>query len=245
MSFTICIPARYGSKRLPGKPLLKIGKKTIIHRVYEKCLQTSADRILIATDDSRIVEEVESFGGQACLTKTRINSGSERVAAAMGEIGLPDETILVNVQGDEPFVSPKVIEQIASGVCLHRESVNTACEVVDIANSLNPNIVKVVRDFQKKALYFSRSRIPWMSSGEQLNAPIRFLKHIGIYGYSLGLLKNFVASKTSPAEQSERLEQLRFLHFGIPVIVHDAVDACGVGIDTLEDYQEACAKFEK
>ena len=224
---------------------MKIGEKTIIHRVFEKCLQTSADRILIATDDSRIVEEVESFGGQVCLTKTRINSGSERVAAAMEKAGLSDETILVNVQGDEPFVSPKVIEQIACGVFQHRESVNTACEFIDMASSLNPNIVKVVRDYQKKALYFSRSRIPWVSSDEQLSPPIKFLKHIGIYGYSLGLLKDFVASKTSSAEQSERLEQLRFLHFGVPVIVHDAVDVCGVGIDTLEDYQEACAKFDK
>ena len=110
---------------------------------------------------------------------------------------------------------------------------------------MNPNIVKVVRDCQKKALYFSRSRIPWISPDEQLSAPIRFLKHIGIYGYSLGLLKNFVGSKASLAEQSERLEQLRFLHFGVPVIAHDAVDVCGIGIDTLEDYQEACAKFEK
>ena len=153
-------------------------------------MQTTAERILVATDDLRILEEVESFGGRACLTKTRINSGSERVAAAMEKMGLPDETILVNVQGDEPFVSPKVIEQIASGVCYQRESVNTACEVIDIASSLNPNIVKVVRDCQKKALYFSRSRIPWISPDEQLSAPIRFLKHIGIYGYSLGLLKN-------------------------------------------------------
>ena len=245
MSFTICIPARYGSQRLPGKPLLKIGEKTIIRRVYEKCMQTSAERIVVATDDLRILEEVESFGGRACLTNTRIKSGSERVAAAMEKTGLPDETILVNVQGDEPFVSPKVIEQIASGVCCHRESVNTACEIVDIASSLNPNVVKVVRDYQKKALYFSRSRIPWISPDEQLSTPTRFLKHIGIYGYSLGLLKNFVASKASLAEQSERLEQLRFLHFGVPVIAHDAVDVCGIGIDTLEDYQEACAKFER
>ena len=245
MSFTICIPARYGSQRLPGKPLLKIGEKTIIHRVFEKCLQTSAERILVATDDLRILEEVESFGGQACLTETRISSGSERVAAALGKIGLPDETILVNVQGDEPFVSPKVIEQIASGVHRHRESVNTACEVIDIASSLDPNIVKVVRDHQKKALYFSRSRIPWVSSEEQQSVSIRFLKHIGIYGYSLGVLKGFVASKTCLEEQSERLEQLRFLHFGVPVIVHDAVDVCGIGIDTLEDYNKACAGLDK
>jgi len=244
LSFTICIPARYGSQRLPGKPLLKIGEKTIIHRVFEKCSQTTAERILVATDDLRILEEVESFGGRACLTEAQISSGSERVSAAMEKMGLPDETILVNVQGDEPFVSPKVIEQIASGVNDYRESVNTACDVIDIVSSLNPNIVKVVRDHQKKALYFSRSRIPWISPDEQLGSSVRFLKHIGIYGYSLGVLKDFVSSKACLAEQSERLEQLRFLHFGIPVIVHDAVDVCGIGIDTMEDYTEACAEFD-
>ena len=243
MSFTICIPARYGSQRLPGKPLLKIGEKTIIHRVFEKCSQTTAERILVATDDLRILEEVESFGGRACLTEAHISSGSERVSAAMEKMGLPDETILVNVQGDEPFVSPKVIEQIASGVGDYRESVNTACDVIDIVSSLNPNIVKVVRDHQKKALYFSRSRIPWISPDERQGSSVRFLKHIGVYGYSLGVLKDFVASKACLAEQSERLEQLRFLHFGIPVIVHDAVDVCGIGIDTMEDYTEACAEF--
>ena len=127
---------------------------------------------------------------------------------------MPDETILVNVQGDEPFVSPKVIEQIASGVSDYRESVNTACDVIDIVSSLNPNIVKVVRDHQKKALYFSQVQIPWISPDERQGSSVRFLKHIGIYGYSLGVLKDFVASKACLAEQSERLEQLRFLHLG-------------------------------
>ena len=154
----MCIPARYGST-FAGKPLLKTGTKQS-SIVYTKMHANDSERILVATDDLRILEEVESFGGRACLTEAQISSGSERVSAAMEKMGLPDETILVNVQGDEPFVSPKVIEQIASGVNDYRESVNTACDVIDIFSSLNPNIVKVVRDHQKKALYFSRSRIP-------------------------------------------------------------------------------------
>ena len=245
MSFLICIPARYASSRLPGKALLKIGEKTLIRCVYEKCLKTSAEDIIVATDDSRIVQEVESFGGRACLTSNSIQSGSDRVSAATGLLGVSEDTILVNVQGDEPFMSPRVIEQIAKGVSHDRKSVHTVCASIGELAGADPNVVKVVRDKFNRALYFSRARIPWLEAdGKNSMSSRQFLKHIGIYGYTVGLLKKFVSTPPGDLENFERLEQLRFLYQGISIIVEDAVEDCGIGVDTLEDYKKACETHE-
>ena len=245
MRFTVCIPARYGSSRLPGKALLKIGDKTLVRRVYERCAETSAANIMVATDDLRIVEEVESFGGRAFLTDENIPTGSDRVAEMLKQLAIPRDTVVVNVQGDEPFVSPSVIEQVARGVAADRKAVHTVCESLDPRVSSDQSVVKVVRDKSDRALYFSRSSIPWMSNFQDgVSLEDVFRKHVGIYGYTVGVLEKFVSTAPSDLELIERLEQLRFLQMGVTIFAPDAVDACGTGVDTEEDYMRACKMWE-
>ena len=245
MTFLVCIPARYGSSRLPGKALLKIGDKTIVRRVYEQCAESSATDIMVATDDTRIVEEVESFGGRAFLTDEDIQSGSDRVASMLKQMAIPQDAVVVNVQGDEPFVSPSVIEQVAKGVTCDRKAVHTVCESLDPRVSSDPSVVKVVRDKSNRALYFSRSSIPCtLNMKDEASLGDIFRKHVGIYGYTVGVLEKFVSTTPSDLELIEQLEQLRFLQMGVTIFAPDAVDACGAGVDTVEDYKQACRMWE-
>ena len=242
----ICIPARYASSRLPGKALLKIGGKTIIRRVYEQCKRSEAAEIVVATDDARIVSEVESFGGQACLSKKSVSTGSDRVAATLKELAVLPNTIVVNVQGDEPAMSPAVINQVAKAVVDQRDSVCTVCEPLESMQAADSSIVKVVRDSSNRALYFSRSSIPWYDIESRMTTLGSGLlrRHVGIYGYTAMVLENFIATEPASIELAERLEQLRFLYNGTSVFVFDAVEPCGVGVDTEEDYQKICELLE-
>lgn len=239
MEFDVFIPARYGSRRLPGKPLIEIKGKPLIQYVYECARSSSAARVIVSTDDERIVQAVRGFGGEVYVTRAEHPTGTDRIAEAVAAMGLADDRIIVNVQGDEPQMPGTLIDEVAHALVDHPESVvSTACHPLTTTNNQNdPNIVKVVTDADGLALYFSRAPIPW--SREQQT--VRAQRHIGIYGYRVGLLKTFARWRRSDLEQIEQLEQLRVLYHGGRVFVRQTAMAPGIGVDTREDL----VKFEK
>ncbi len=221
------IPARYSSSRLPGKPLKEVAGRTLIEHVYRQVERVrSIDRILIATDDARILDAVRAFGGDAVLTRTDHRSGTDRLAEVAAR--LPDDTIVVNVQGDEPLIEPEAIEA-ALAAALERDAdvVTLMTPFEDPALIRDPNRVKVVVDRAGHALYFSRSPMP--SSGPA------FL-HIGLYAYTAGFVKTFAALDPTPLESAERLEQLRILEHGYRIRVVE-VQSESWGIDTPADLE--------
>lgn len=219
------IPARFQSKRLPGKPLLRIAGSTLIEHVWRRVRQVRGlDRILVATDDVRILEAVKAFGGEAVLTRPDHTSGTDRVAEAVAD--LPDETRVVNVQGDEPLIEPEVIEAaLQTSLSGDAAIVTLVTRLDDPVRIADPSHVKVVVDRNGRALYFSRSRVP--SSGTV------FL-HLGLYVYSAGFLRRFTALEPTPLEQAEKLEQLRALEHGYAIRVVE-VSSRSWGIDTQAD----------
>jgi len=225
------IPARFNSTRLPGKPLKEIHGRTLIEHVYRRVeLARGVDSILVATDDERIREEVERFGGDAVLTRTDHQSGTDRLAEAVE--GLPDDLIVVNIQGDEPLIEPEVIDQALDAARMGDADVVTLMTPLTDAEAIqDPNRVKVVVDRNGFALYFSRSPIP--SSG-------RCFLHIGLYAYRAGFVKFFTTLEPTRLEQEERLEQLRILEHGFKIRVVE-VKSESWGIDTPADLEE----FEK
>ena len=244
MDFTVVIPARYASTRLPGKPLLDIGGKPMIQRVYEQAKKSQATRVVVATDDNRIFDRVIEFGGEACITAADHQSGTDRLQEAAKILGCKDNDILVNVQGDEPLIPPQVIDQVAYNLEDNREAgVATLCEPV--RNDLdfnNPNVVKVVTSESGMALYFSRSPIPFPrdAGNEQLAFmadTYKPMRHIGIYGYRVSLLNQFVGWSQAPLEKLESLEQLRFLWQGQGIHVAKAISEVPGGIDTQADLE--------
>ena len=242
MQTIVAIPARYASTRLPGKPLLRETGKFLIQHVYEQASRAScADRVLVATDDSRIFEAVQSFGGEVRMTSPEHQSGTDRVAEAVYE--LPAD-IVVNVQGDEPDISPAVIDLVANSL-LEDPSIPMATlgkRLSDPDEQADPNLVKVVIDRSGKALYFSRAPIPYHR--DRPPSETSFLKHIGLYAYRRGFLHRFVQFPPSPLEQIERLEQLRALENGFAIKVAITEHDC-IGVDTPEDYAKFVAKFRK
>ncbi len=238
MSFIIIIPARFGSTRLPGKPLLKIGNRTMIRHVYQNCLDSGAETVIVATDNSDIKAEVESFGGKVCITDSGLDSGSDRVARAVKNLGFDAEDIIVNVQGDEPFLSAEVIRQVGVQVEREKEFVATVSKQLSSKTPNNENVVKVVTNYDNFALYFSRASIPYFMQDDDGNS-FSFKKHIGIYGYTAEKLLKFVGLKRPEIELKEKLEQLRFLYYGFQIKVLEAEGEVGIGVDTKEDLEEA------
>ena len=238
MSFSVIIPARYGSTRLPGKPLIKIGNRTLIHRVYQNCSDSGAKNVVVATDDLNIRAEVESFGGEVCLTESNLASGSDRVANAVENLGFAAEDIIVNVQGDEPFLSAEVIRQVGVQVESEKNYVATVFKKLSVGSSNDVNLVKVVTNQSNFALYFSRASIPHSILGNGVNT-LEIKKHIGIYGYTAKKLLEFVSLVRPQIEREESLEQLRFLYHGIQIKVLEAEGEVGIGIDTKEDLEKA------
>ena len=241
------IPARWGSTRFPGKPLHPIAGKPLIQHVWDRCLQCQKlDTIIVATDDDRIARAVESFGGQVALTDSNHPSGTDRIAEVAGE--RQDFTHVINIQGDEPLISPALIDQLADALIE-----NPNCEMVTAANPMSftnpdrddPNIVKVVLDQQSNALYFSRSAIPFPRNPPQTtrqeaengssdaHSAVQVLRHKGVYGFTLPFLLQFVQWKPSPLEICEQLEQLRALENGAKIRVIITPDD-SPGIDTPE-----------
>ncbi len=239
MSFKVYIPARYASSRLPGKPLLSLAGKPLVQHVYENATSSGADEVVIATDDKRISEVARRFGATVAWTRGSHLSGTDRIAEAVGERGESDDTIIVNVQGDEPQLPASVIHQVAALL----ES-NTAADIISVCEPItdevainDPNIVKVVRAPDDRALYFSRAPIPYVV-GEVRGAALKYYRrHIGIYAYRAGYLRRFVDSPPAPLERIERLEQLRALAGNAVIIVADAVSPCGIGVDTRADFE--------
>lgn len=248
MSFTVVIPARYASTRLPGKPLLEIGGQTMIEHVYNRACESGAARVIVATDDERIASVAETFGAEVAMTAADHASGTDRLEEVARKLGLGPEERVVNVQGDEPLIPPALINQVAANLDSHPDaSIATLCEPIERTEQvLNPNVVKVVRGHDRFALYFSRAPIPWareawqhLSSvaGEGVPGGIQYLRHIGIYGYRVKLLHDFVSWSASPLEQAESLEQLRALENGARIHVDIASERPAGGVDTPEDLE--------
>lgn len=242
MAFTVVIPARYGSTRLPGKPLVEIHGKPMVQRVWEQARLSDAEQVVIATDDLRIFDVACAFGAQVCMTSTEHASGTDRLQQVAAELSLPVDHIVVNVQGDEPLIPPAVINQVATNMGAHPQAgIATLCEEIhSIEDLTNPNVVKVVSDARGMALYFSRAPIPWprdafMQGQGTMPTAGTWFRHIGIYAYRTGFLHQFVSWPPAPEEQLESLEQLRALHNGVSIHVDRAVQRVPGGIDTKED----------
>ena len=242
MAYTVVIPARYGSTRLPGKPLLDILGKTMVQRVWEQAQSSAAERVVIATDDERIVSAAQVFGAEVCMTRPEHPSGTDRLQQVVDELGLPDDHIVVNVQGDEPLIPPQVIDQVAANLEQHTAAgIATLCEEIsDIAELISPNAVKVVRDNCGMALYFSRAAVPYprdafLQDQSVMPASGHWYRHIGIYAYRTGFLHRYVNWPPAPQEQLECLEQLRALHHGVGIHVDEACQRVPAGVDTEDD----------
>ncbi|MDE1219691.1 MULTISPECIES: 3-deoxy-manno-octulosonate cytidylyltransferase [Vibrio] len=241
MSFTVVIPARYQSTRLPGKPLADIGGKPMIEWVYEQAKQAGADRVVVATDDARVEQAVQAFGGEVCMTSPNHESGTERLAEVVKLMGIADDHIIVNVQGDEPLIPPSIIQQVAHNLANSTAPMATlAVEIADEAEVFNPNAVKVITDKEGYALYFSRATIPWDRDNfafaqKQIMQPL--LRHIGIYAYRAGFINTYINWQPSMLEKIECLEQLRVLWYGEKIHVDVAKESPPAGVDTPEDLE--------
>ena len=262
MSFTIIIPSRFGSTRLPGKALLDIAGKPMVQRVYEQSCQSKADEVLVATDDPRIAEVVTGFGGQVVMTSADHPSGTDRLQEVVSKKNYDDNHVVVNVQGDEPLIPPAVINQVAENLLSQPHAgIATLCErIIDPLDILNPNAVKVVRNLNGYAQLFSRSPVPWLRSWPSLDSmtassdiaqlyampesgSIQWHRHIGIYAYRVEVLNQFVAWPMTPGEQAESLEQLRALDNGVNIHCEEASISLPSGIDTIEDLERVRALF--
>ena len=246
MAFTVIIPARLGSQRLPGKVLLDIAGKPMIQRVYEQACLSAAARVIVATDDAQVATVVRAFGGQVCMTAARHLSGTDRLQEVAVREGLAADALVVNVQGDEPLMPPAVINQLAQNLAAsnlqgRQASMATLYEdTTDLSDIFDPNVVKVVTDASQRALYFSRAPIPWARDDFSAQPPrlpvgVTYKRHLGIYGYRVALLHRFVTWPPAPLELIEKLEQLRVLWHGETIHIEAACEPIPPGIDTAQD----------
>ena len=248
MSFVAIIPARFASTRLPGKPLVDIQGKPMVVHVMERALESGADRVIVATDNEEVARAVEAAGGEVCMTRADHHSGTERLAEVIDRYQFADDTIIVNVQGDEPMIPPIIIRQVAENLANSEAGMATLAVPVESAEeAFNPNAVKVVMDAKGYALYFSRATIPWdrerfAASRDAIGE--NFLRHIGIYGYRAGFIRRYVSWEPSPLEQIELLEQLRVLWYGEKIHVAVAKAIPSVGVDTPEDLARVRAAMQ-
>ena len=237
-NFSIIIPARYYSTRLPGKPLLLIKDKPLIQHIFEIASSTQAEKILIATDNSEIIDTVTSFGGTAILTSSEHQSGTDRIAEVVEKLNINDEEIIINLQGDEFDLPPQLINKLASNLLKNTNfDVATLCVRIQSMNEYtDPNVVKVIFDAKNSAIYFSRSPIPADRSGK---LPEEVYKHIGLYAYRAGYLKKFTQLERCALEKIEQLEQLRILYNGGRIHLDVVANNKGIGIDTSDDLKAA------
>ncbi|CAK0762829.1 3-deoxy-manno-octulosonate cytidylyltransferase [Gammaproteobacteria bacterium] len=258
MDFVVVIPARYASTRLPGKPLLKIEGKPMVRHVHERAVESGAGRVIVATDDERIHHVAASFGAEVVMTGTHHRSGTERLAEVVDYLQLPDTAVVVNLQGDEPLMPASLVRQVATALHQHPAAVATLCSPLgDLADLFDPHVVKVVRDAQGYALYFSRAPIPWdrdsfmnriseagliaphpsHSHGRAREPELKgtHYRHIGLYAYRAGFIREYPTLSPSPLEQLESLEQLRVLYHGKRIYVDEAIAPSGPGVDTPAD----------
>ena len=235
--FVVVIPARFASERLPGKPLREINGKPMLEHVYNRALESDAQEVVIATDDDRVADAAEDFGATVCMTGDHHRSGTERIAEVADIMSWSDDTIVVNLQGDEPAMPPSLINQCAALLD------NLTVDVSTLASPLasqedfdNPNVVKVVLNSEDDAIYFSRAAIPYpRSEDDSRKAMDSALHHHGIYGYRCGILRQLVIAEPSPLELAEQLEQLRALSLGMRIRVGRPEQRPGRGVDTEAD----------
>lgn len=240
--FKVVIPARFGATRLPGKPLRLLAGKPLVQHVFERAVDSGADEVVIATDDDRIRLAAEQFGARVCMTSPHHRSGTERLSEVASRLNYPTDSIVVNLQGDEPLLPPALISQVAQDLAAQpAASLATLCApLTQAAQLFDPNVVKLVMDHAGFALYFSRAPIPW--DREQFGSdagPVAvksdYFRHIGLYAYRCGFLREYVERSPCRAEQLEALEQLRALWYGYRIHVAHAVDEPAAGVDTEED----------
>lgn len=250
MAFTVLIPARLASTRLPDKPLADIAGQPMVVRVAQRARRSGASRVVVAADSARIVQACVARGVEALLTRDDHPSGSDRLAEACELLGLAGRDVVVNVQGDEPLIEPALIDAVAALLeAQPQATMSTAAHPIgSAAEFLNPNVVKTVLDAQGFALYFSRAPIPWWRDGFAAGAPAlpepRPLRHVGIYGYRAEFLRQFPRLEPSRIEQIEALEQLRALWHGHRIAVHVTAVAPGIGVDTPEDLERVRALWK-
>jgi len=253
LPFTVLVPARLASTRLPNKPLADIAGVPMVVRVAQRAALSGATRVVVAADDARIAQACAAHGVQAMLTRSDHASGSDRLAEACELLGLDGDDVVVNVQGDEPLIDPALVRRCAELLAERNDCVmSTAAHAIsEHADYLNPNVVKVVLDAAGRALYFSRAPIAWWRDGlvhgvnggqPALPTPAP-LRHVGLYGYRAGFLRRFPSLPASPLEQTEALEQLRVLWHGERIVVHVAATSPGPGVDTPEDLARVRALF--
>lgn len=247
IEFSVIIPARFASTRLPGKPLADIAGKPMIQHVWEKAQLSGAKRVIIATDNEQVKQAVEQFGGEVCMTASHHNSGTERLAEVVEKLQIPEDEIIVNIQGDEPLIPPSIVSQVAENLAKFQVNMaSLAVKIEDAEELFNPNAVKVLTDKDGYVLYFSRAVIPWNRDEfaklqaqhtdlSSLNLGDHYLRHIGIYAYRAGFIKQYVQWQPTALEQIESLEQLRVLWNGEKIHVELAKEAPPVGVDTPED----------
>lgn len=250
MNFTVLVPARMASSRLPGKPLADIGGLPMIVRVAQRAALSGASRVVVAADHPDIVEACATHGVAALLTRTDHPTGSDRLAEACELLALDGDDLVVNVQGDEPLIDPGLIDACARLLAQHPECVmSTAAHAIDtLADLDNANVVKVVLDAANRALYFSRAPIPWARDARAagtnpLSGALAPLRHMGLYAYQAGFLRRFPTLPISPIETIEALEQLRVLWHGHRIAVHVSDTRPGPGVDTPDDLVRVRALF--
>ena len=231
IDFRIVIPARFASSRLPGKPLRSIHGKPMIEWVYATAQQANPTEVVVATDDQRIVDAVEGFGGRACMTDVSHRSGTDRILEVTQKLGWAADSIVVNLQGDEPLMPAVNITQVAENLASRDCAMTTLHKIVDAKHAQDPNQVKLVHDRRGHALYFSRSMIPFNRNGEAR----QYLGHIGIYAYRVGFIETFSELDPCDLEIAESLEQLRALCNGYAIHTEIARAEPGPGVDTEQD----------
>jgi len=240
MSFTVIIPARLASTRLPNKPLADLGGKPMVVRVAERARESGAARIIVATDHADIAAACAQHGVHAVLTRADHPSGTDRIAEVAQLLGLGEDEVVVNLQGDEPLIDPSLLAACAARISPDVPMATAAHPILDAADVFNPNVVKVVLDKAGRALYFSRATIPWHRDAfaqTQASLPLGYapLRHIGLYAYRNAFLQAYPKLEPAPLEAIEALEQLRVLWHGYPIAVHVTRDAPPGGVDTPDD----------
>lgn len=243
-SFKVVIPARHASTRLPGKPLLDIAGKPMVLHVVERAIESGAAEVWVATDTQAIVDVVASYGFHACLTSPEHATGTDRIAEVVTQRGWRDDEIVVNVQGDEPLIAPKLIRDVAQHLAGHPQaSISTACHAISDSYALfNPHVVKVIADWHGHALYFSRAPIPyardaWVVNTNAFPEGLPAYRHIGIYAYRVAFLKEYHLLEPTALERFEALEQLRALGYGYKISVLETEETPAAGVDTPKDLE--------
>ena len=250
MAFIVLVPARYASTRLPGKPLADLGGKPMIVRVAERALKSGAARVVVATDDSRVHDAVAAHGIDVCMTRADHPTGTDRLAEAAIALGLGDNEIVVNVQGDEPLLDPALMRSVAALLESHRDAaIATACHAIDdVGEAFNPNVVKVVLDASGYAMYFSRATIPWARDAfagarDAIPPGLPLYRHYGLYAYRASFLRAYPGLEPSPIERFEALEQVRALWHGYRIIVEVTRGTQAPGVDTPDDLARVRALY--